>query len=189
MGAQSVTSPRRVAATLKEEQCIQLRAAGLTFKQIAEATGYANSSAAYKATLRAIARHQSQPEAVAHLRVISAIRYDDLYRRASEVLVRPHYVVSGGKVVQHTQPNPDGSTSTRPLIDDSMTMRVIETMLHIEERRAAMFGLDAAQKYDITATVDIAVDIREAVRAKAEQLRSRQAGMPLIPIGGPETRN
>lgn len=68
------TSPRLVAAQLRQADAARLRVAGMTYGQIARELGYANESAAYNAVKGAL-RRVTVP-AVEELRLIEGERLD-----------------------------------------------------------------------------------------------------------------
>jgi hypothetical protein len=73
-GSPSPTSVRRAQAAERQRQAVTLRLSGQTFQAIAEALGYANRSAAYKAVAVALDRWGSQD--VAELQALEAARLD-----------------------------------------------------------------------------------------------------------------
>ena len=75
-------------------------------------------------------------------------RLDRLYEAAVGVLERHHVTVSQGRVVQL-----DGE----PLPDDGPVLQAIDRLLKLQERRARLLGLDAAQKLDVSGNVSYTV--------------------------------
>ncbi|GAA2034605.1 hypothetical protein GCM10009839_38920 [Catenulispora yoronensis] len=131
---------RGIAGAERDAQAAHLRAQGLSYRQVAEALGYADASGAFKSVQRALSAVPA--EAVAELRAVEAARLDELTRRAWAVVDKTHLVVAAnGRVVE----GPDG----QPLIDDAPTLHALDRLLKIAERRARLFGLDAAKKYEV----------------------------------------
>lgn len=80
---------RRDAARIKEQRALDLRLAGATFQQIAEALGYANRSSARRAFERALeAEIRIGAEARETLRAEQAARLERLLRSAWPAAVR-----------------------------------------------------------------------------------------------------
>lgn len=76
--AESGTSPRRVEAAEKQARALELRKAGASFAQIAQALGYQNRGAAYKAVHAGIEKILREPaEAVIELELA---RLDEMLR-------------------------------------------------------------------------------------------------------------
>lgn len=59
--SESKTSARRLAATERQLQALELRAGGVSFPRIAQRLGYDGPSGAYKAVLTALKRTQQEP--------------------------------------------------------------------------------------------------------------------------------
>jgi hypothetical protein len=81
-------------------------------------------------------------EGAAELRQLQLLTLDALQVEAWKVLDRKHLVVSAGKVIVV-----DGE----PLLDSAPTLRSVDTILRLCERRAKLMGLDAPQRHEITA--------------------------------------
>lgn len=131
---------RGVAGAERDAEAAHLRAQGMSYREIAEALGYADPSGAYKAVSRALAA--VPVEAVDELRAVELARLDDLTSRAWVVANKTHPVVAAnGRVVL----GPDGE----PLVDDGPVLHALDRLLKIAERRARLLGLDAAKKYEV----------------------------------------
>src|SRR5439155_12473799 len=76
-GAASPASPKRVRAAAKQVQAMQLREAGVSFEKIAEAVGYANRGAAYKAVMAGLKAARLEPAKA--LRRLEMRRLDRLW--------------------------------------------------------------------------------------------------------------
>lgn len=185
--SRSPHSPAALVTAQKRADSLRLRIAGFTFEQIAEAVGWAGGrSAARKAVVAAAAEEAVKPEEVDHYRTLSTMRMLDLIRRATEIAARPHYTFYKGKVVQMA--GPDGIE--RPALDPAPNLTAIRTIVSIEERLAALLGLDAAQKFTVGGDgTPIPVDLRVQVMERAAELRARLPGqvialpMPALPDG------
>jgi hypothetical protein len=148
-GAHSPTSPLRVAVAARRAEAVQLRAAGLTFQQIADRLGYKSKSHAYVDIKRALAKVET--ESVAELRALDGERLDMLWRQAMQVMSRQHLMVSNGKVVYH-----DGV----PLRDDDPTLRAIATLLQVIDRRARLYGHNAPKSVEVITIDAVEAEIR-----------------------------
>lgn len=125
--------PDDVELTSREIRAVQLRQAGLTFDDIADALGYANRGSAWKAVRRALQKWGS--ETVDEHRALELSRLDTILRRIwPEAVGRPEKTNEDGEVVREAVP-PDHDA--------------IKTFLKISERRARLLGLDAPQELNI----------------------------------------
>lgn len=72
------TSPAKMTARERQHQAVELRKAGSSFDQIAQALGYSNRSAAYKAVTAVLARwdQENTPELIA----LESARLDHMQR-------------------------------------------------------------------------------------------------------------
>jgi len=75
---QNRTSARVIIARKREAEALELRLAGGTYEQIAQAIGYETRSAAYRAVVRAL-RSLSKVQDVEHLRELESERLDRLF--------------------------------------------------------------------------------------------------------------
>ena len=105
---------------------LTLRAAGMSYEQIAQEVGYADGSGARQALLRALQRHES--ENVAELRQIENLRLDTDERALRAII---------------------GDTQ-RPAGE---RIRAIDARTRLSARRARMNGLDAPVQVQLSAGV------------------------------------
>jgi hypothetical protein len=164
----------RVIGTAESDaEAATLRAQGLTYRQIADRLGYVTESGAYKAVDRALtAACRDSGDA---LRILEVQRLDDLLRRAYEVLDRVHFAHSNGRLVRRRVVGPDGlwvvigGDDDHPIyeeedvIDDAPTLKAIDTVLKIQERRSRLLGLDRPTKHEV-----ITLDAVDEMIAEAE---------------------
>lgn len=142
----------------RDAEACRLRTHGATYQQIADQLGFRHRDGAYRAVQRAL--HATVAEPAGELRQLELARLEELWRRAWQVLARDHYVTQLGHLVQ----GPDGG----PLVDDAPKLAAIDRLLKVQQRRAALLGLDAPTKVQAI-TVD-------TVEAEIERL-SRQLGI------------
>ncbi len=121
----------------RDAEAARLRARGWSYRRIASELKISPASAyeAVQRTLKAIVE-----EPAAEVRQLELDRLDAMYDAAIKVLEAEHVTVSQGKVVML-----DGE----PLKDDAPVLRAIETLLKIQQRRAALLGLDAKTQHDM----------------------------------------
>lgn len=134
----------------RDAQAAELRAEGRSYQQIADELGLANKGSAHHAVRRAL-RDISEKPAQA-VRDLELRRLDAMYEAVMEVLERRHVTVSHGKVIDL-----DGE----PLIDDGPVLQAVDRLLKIQARRAALLGLDAETKVNLSGGVTyeiVAVD-------------------------------
>lgn len=110
---------------------LTLRAAGLTYDQIAREVGYADGSGARNALLRALDRHEA--ENAAHLRTLENMRLD-----------------SDERVLRGIIGNSDLSAAER--------VRAIDARTRLSARRSRMNGLDAPVKVEVDAGTQAQLD-------------------------------
>lgn len=120
--------------TVRELQAIEMRKAGLSYHQIAQALGYANKGGAYKAVHRAL-RKWGQP-VTDEYRVLELARYDAITARLwNKALGRPGR--SGGV-------NDDG-TVVEPREEIEPDYNALQFVMRAMEGRRRLLGLDAQQ--------------------------------------------
>jgi hypothetical protein len=126
-----------VDAAERDAQALELRAAGLSFRQIARQLG-CSTTAAHRRVTRGLDRTLREP--ADHVRTLELQRLDQLQAHAVEVLRGRHVVIQGGRVVVDRQ--------GQPYTDHGPVLAAIAALLRIAERRARLLGLDAPSKVD-----------------------------------------
>ena len=129
---------------LRDIEATRLRAAGLSYDEIAAELGYANRGNAFRAVERCLTAARAEP--TANLVKLELERLDGMWRNAKAVLDRAHITVSNGRIVRDD--NGD------PVPDDAPVLQAIDRMLRIQERRAKLLGLDAPTKSRIEVITD-----------------------------------
>src|SRR6266545_3744793 len=145
------TAPR-VDAALRDARALELRAAGATYRQIADAL-QVSLATAHKAVDRGLDRTRREP--AERLRQLEQERLDALQRQAVQVLRARHLVIQGGKVVLDEQ--------GRPYVDHGPTLAAIGQLVRLSESRRRLLGADAP------ARVDARVDLRVAWARASDQ--------------------
>lgn len=135
---------RNLPTAQRDAEAARLRARHYTYEQIAADLGYANRGHAYKAVQRALNATVKEP--AGELRQLELERLDHLAQAAEAVLARRHVYISSGKIVRDED-------SGESLQDDAPTLQAIDRLLKIQQRRAALLGLDAPAKQEITGKV------------------------------------
>jgi hypothetical protein len=131
------TAPR-VDAAERDAQALELRAAGLSFRQIGRQLD-CGTTTAYKRVTRGLDRMLQEP--ADRVRALELHRLDQLQAAAVEVVGARHVLVQGGRPVLDPQ-------SGHPYVDHAPTLASIAALLRIAERRARLLGLDAPAKVD-----------------------------------------
>lgn len=139
-------------------QALQLRSQGLGFREIARIQGVAVATA-HARVQSGIRAALSEP--AGELVMLERERLDLLQDRCSQLLERVPPLVQHGRVIV------DSSGNALP--DCEHTLRVIDRILRIMERRARLLGLDAPTK----ARVEVVTE--EAVDAEIARLESKIA--------------
>jgi hypothetical protein len=147
-------------AQTRDAQAFRLRSKGATLDEIAVALGYYDRSH----VRRQIKKHLETivPPAANEYRQIMDAQLDELYRRALAVMDTEHFTVSHGQIVY--SPGTEFAGDPVPLTDDSPVLAAMDRILKIQQRRAALWGLDAPaqqriQVQNVRVTVDGADDV------------------------------
>jgi hypothetical protein len=125
---------RKVRDQLRRTQMLDMRLQGLTFASIGEAFGTSGNNVE-QIVARSLARAERRPAELLLKQEIEEL--ERLRTRAMEILGAPHLRIEAGKPVQ---------VNGRFLPDAAPTLRAIEVLLRIAERRARLLGLDAPAK-------------------------------------------
>jgi hypothetical protein len=128
-------------------RAVQLRVAGQTWDQVAQACGWNSGEAACMAvgTYRRRQRRLTD-QAIETLQAEANERLDFLRGQVIAVMLRPHYLYQGGKKVW----DEDENGNRTPVLDDGPRLAAIDRYLKIEERAARNNGSDMGDKLEIT---------------------------------------
>lgn len=127
-------------------QVVNLKAAGLTFDEIADRVGYKSRSGAkeaYDAALR-----WWGTESVDQLRTVEGERLEQLWRRTFAKIV------------------------ANPEMESSELASLVNTAVRVSQRKAALFGMDSPERVEVEIGV---TQIAEAARAKAAAIEATLA--------------
>jgi hypothetical protein len=153
---------RTVAQIQKDAQAVDLRRRNLTYRQIAAQMGFRSVASAHEAVARGLADMLLEP--ANELRQMEAERLDEMARSAWRVLYEKHvHVTAAGKIAVNPE---DG----KPLIDDGVVLKAIDSLLKISERRAKLLGLDQPTR------VRAEVEHVDSLDQEIEDLLARLAG-------------
>lgn len=130
---------RDPATVERDAHAAQLRADGLSYRQIAAALGYGHPQSAHDAVARAMAEVIAEPAAAAVQFELE--RLDLAYRKTLAVLERHHVTVSNGRVVE---------LHGEPLEDDGPVLAAVDRLIRISESRRKLLGLDSPTKTAIS---------------------------------------
>lgn len=120
---------------------VQLRARSVSYREIAERYGITTSTA-YEAVQRTI--KEGAREATEEIRAIELEKLEHMERAALGVLEAMHLTVSHGKVVTY---------QGKPLKDPGPALGAIDRLLKVQQRRAALLGLDLPKQVQISGGV------------------------------------
>ena len=156
----------------------RLRAAGLTYRDIAHDLGL-STGGAYNAVQRALAQVRREP--AEDLQRLELDHLDTLRQRTLEVLATDHVVTSGTDLVR----GEDG----RVLVDHGPTLNAIRALVSISQRRSQLLGLDEPSKINMQMTLAHAwanatlADRDAVIEAEIRELREEMArrGRPTPP--------
>lgn len=135
----------------RDAQACQLRRDCVSYPEIAARLGFASAGAAHDSVKRAMLAIIAEP--AEDVRQMELERLDQLWTTALSVLRKRHYAHSGGKLVEAVI---DGELTL--LTDDKPTLDALDRLLRIQQRRAALLGLDAATKQEVGGKVTFAVE-------------------------------
>jgi hypothetical protein len=139
---------------------------GLTWDEVAKATGFNSPQAAQTAVDRHIKKLARETNKELESMVVqSDMRYDAMRKRVHAILVADHPLVQQGTVVRDA----DGI----PLKDAGPVLAAIQSLLRIESQWAALHGIEASKKLEIALTARSDVEsnlVAEAVLAAIEAL-------------------
>jgi hypothetical protein len=127
-----------VDAAQRDAQALELRAAGATYRQIAQRLGV-SVSAAHECVTRGLDRTRREP--AEQLRELELERLDRLQVEATKVLAARHVIVQAGKVVVDED-------TRQPMVDHGPTLVAIRTLVQVQESRRQLLGLDAPVRVD-----------------------------------------
>jgi hypothetical protein len=153
-----------------------MRLAGMDWQAIADRLDYSSRGAACQDVTRALEAHiAEQRTSLEVYRETELMRLDQLTVEVIRVLKGRHYVVTqSGKIV-------DDPRTGAPILDDGPVLHAVDRLLKIQDRRAKLLGLDAAQRMEVLSldAIDAAISELNAQLAasggEAEQLAGTEA--------------
>ena len=153
------------ALTLSErnQRAAQMRLRGIDCQTIAETLGIALSTV-YVAVDSAM---KEVPFADADsLRKIELAHLDKAQSKAFEILEKQHVAISaGGKVVYN-----DGE----PVLDDSVALKAVDSLVKVQGRRAKLLGLDAPTRVQAMIAIITLDDQKADIINLFERLKPRE---------------
>lgn len=147
------TQPRLVLAAQRREKALQLRAQGYRYREIAEAVGYNDTSAAWNAVKQALDELRERT-------CDQADRYRILEDQRLDMLAAPLWQ----RLTRTVTDQRTGDETTEP------NYRAIDRLIRIAERRARLWGLDETDRHRQSADDAQAVADLTAAAASQEAL-------------------
>lgn len=139
---------------------------GLTWDEVAKATGFTSPQGAQMAVDRHIKRlARETSKELEGMVAQSDMRYDAMRKRVHAILVADHPLVQQGTIVKDDQ--------GRPLKDAGPVLAAINSLLRIEGQWSDLHGINASKKLEIALTARADVEsnlVAEAVLAGIEAL-------------------
>lgn len=151
---QTVATTRKpTAASIQHQEralkALTMRRDRYTWEAIAQACGYSDRAAAYKAAKAEMARRAVDvSETIDDIRRAELEHLEMLSMEALQVMRKTHFHVSAGMVTHYND---------RPMIDDKPTLDAIATLLKVGESRRKLLGLDAATKAEVSTQVQFTI--------------------------------
>jgi Sigma-70, region 4 len=141
-----------------DARCLDLRRAGLSYRDIARQVGLSVSNVHNRVT-RSLDRTRREP--ADGVRELEVERLDALQVALTRVLRRDHVTVSGGRIVV--------DEDDQPLRDDGPTIAAAQALVRVGESRRRLLGLDTPNRVDVRGALSI--DLLDAqIRELEDQL-------------------
>ena len=140
------TNAERVLIAQRRTRVLAMRVEHVPYEDIAVQLGVSVDLARKDYQL---ARRQAAADfkaAVAEHRATELIKLDALEREAWRVLKTKHITVQQGRVVR--------DENDKPIEDDAPVLQAIDRLERLAKRRAALLGLDAPVRVEVSAEVD-----------------------------------
>src|SRR5882724_4235815 len=162
-----MSNPGEVERFDKIKQAAHLKVVvGLTWDEVAKATGFNSANAAQVAVDRHIKKLARQTNKELEGMVAqSDMRYDAMRKRVHAILVADHPLVQQGTIVR--------DANGVPLKDAGPVLAAIQSLLRIESQWSDLHGINASKKLEIALTARSDVEsnlVAEAVLAAIEAL-------------------
>jgi hypothetical protein len=145
-----------VTVAEREAKALALRRDGHTYTEIGQALGVSRQMAT-RIVQRGLRRIVVEP--ATDVRKIELDMLGHLQVEALAVLRRRHFLVQAGEVVARTDPD---TGRVEELLDDGPVLAAIAAVVRIQQRRAAILGLDEPAR----AKVDVRAEVEAEVRAE-----------------------
>jgi DNA-binding CsgD family transcriptional regulator len=140
----------KIAVAEREARALALRRDGHTYAEIGQALGI-NRQMATRIVQRGLRR--IPVENAEQARAVELLTLNHLQVQALAVLRRRHYFVQGGEVVKRSDPE---TGEEEELLDDGPVLAAISCVLRVQQRRAALLGLDAPTEARVLADIRLA---------------------------------
>lgn len=165
---------RDLSTAERDAEAARLRARSLSYAQIAERLGISKTSA-YEGVQRVLA--ETIQEAAAEVRQFELEKLDAAERIVLDVMERQHLTVSNGRIIQKRVDwerdsageivfDGDGKPVGiyEDVLDDGPKLAAVAQYIRIQQRRAALLGLDAEKKLNLSGGVTyevVGVDVAD----------------------------
>ena len=143
----------------REAEAVRLRAANMSYDEIARQLGWSNDSAARKAVQRALARHEE--DNIDELRKVENAKLDLLEEYLWRILETTYYAHDRGRIVHDIELVENGTEVVPTLVkieDPGPHISAIRELRQVSARRAALMGLDAPMRRIVDVITDDAVE-------------------------------
>lgn len=132
---------RSVEVALRNQEMARMRAESRPYREIAEKFGISVATA-HEGVQNAI--RDGAREATEEIRALEMDRLENLERAALEILGTVYYAISHGQVVEGAY---------GPIPDPAPALGAIDRLLKIQQRRAALLGLDLPKQVQVSGGV------------------------------------
>jgi hypothetical protein len=153
----------------RDNRAAGMKLSGLTYEQIADDLGISRTTA-FEAVERAM---KAVPfEEADTLRKIELAHLDKAQSKALEILEKQHVAISASGKVVYTQAK-DGKPG-EPVLDDSVALKAVDSLVKVQGRRAKLLGLDAPTRVQAMIAIITLDDQKADITNLFERLKPRE---------------
>jgi hypothetical protein len=172
-GRRRTTRKADIEQARRDNEAVELRVQGLTFREIATRLEVAPQTAKNMVD-RACA---SVPvEAVTQLRQVQLSRYDFQRRVALRLLAANNPLIQNGRVIMVEKEQADGRIINEPVTDVGPKFRALAELRKIEDSIAALCGTPMPKRMELNVITEDAVDA--AIKKLEYELGTSGGGVP-----------
>lgn len=169
-------NPRMLLARRRERQVMELRSRGVDVRDIAEQLQM--SERGVRASLDRALKRMSDPIDMESRRALYLRRIEMRRQAAAGILARSHPIFHNGRLVH----DDDGRT----VDDDAVKLAALDRLRHADHDEAKLFGLDAAERYEVTGReggpLDVSVWVAQQMAITADIALMPASELDALPV-------